>query len=99
MPMTNLYCNPHRLSQLRHRDQIDSVRPQRPRIEFRVLTDDNLPGVTLDLQHVQRGSGSDSQALALTNRKIVNAGMLADYAPIGSHHFSRSFQWRLTLLG
>src|SRR5206468_8443936 len=78
----------HRLAQFRDRNQVDAMRAERARIEFFVLADDDLASVSLDLEDIKWRASSDAETLALSHREIVNAGVFADDAPVGSHHLA-----------
>ena len=51
---------------------------------FFLIADDDLALVALDLDHVERRTGGDAQALALAYGEVVNAVVLADYFAVGS---------------
>src|SRR5579863_6392215 len=64
-----------------------------------VTTHDDLLLRAADLDHVQRRSSGDAKSLSLTDREVMNAGVLADDFTTCSHEFASCIRQRLTLLG
>src|SRR5580704_4549229 len=54
MAMADFHSDSHGLAQLVHRDQIDPMCAQSAGVEFLLLTNHHLAGVSLDLDHVER---------------------------------------------
>src|SRR5579864_1941322 len=96
--MTDLDGNSHRLDDVLHGNQVDTARKESAGVEFLIAADNHLPGVSLDLDHVERRSGRYAQALALTHGKVVNAAVLADHLATRGHQFSGGVVKRFSLL-
>ncbi len=57
-----------------------------------------MPRVVLDLDHVERRTGGYAESLALADRKIVHAGVLANYLAVGGDHLAGNVGRRVALL-
>src|SRR5215469_3247076 len=62
-----------------------------------VAADHHLLLRSADLDNVQRGSGGDTEPLALANGEVMNAGMLADDFSVRSDKFPGGIGKRLSL--
>src|ERR1022692_92848 len=88
MFVPDLYRNPHRLAQLGRRHQVHPARAEGARVKLLVFADYYLPGLVVDLNHVQRRTGGYAKSLALPDREVVNSGVLADHLAVGGNHFA-----------
>src|SRR5450755_2038201 len=99
MAVPDLYRDPHRLVQIRHRDQVRSMRPQAARVKILLITDHNLPSISLNLQNVQWRTGGHAQPLALANGEVMDATMFGDHLTVGRDQFARGVRQRVAPLG
>ena len=63
------------------------------------MADDDLAGVSLDLNHIKRRTRCHSKALSLAHREVVDAAMLANDRAISRDQFAGGIGQRFTLLG
>ncbi len=68
-------------------------------VEFFLVADHHLAGVSLDLDHVKRRTRGHAKALALTHGEVVDAAMLANDFAVGRDQLAGSVGQRLALLG
>src|SRR2546423_10167215 len=61
-------------------------------------TDSDLLVGAADLDHIERRSGRYAKSLALANREIVNATVLADHVAVCGHQIAGSVGQSLALL-
>jgi len=64
------------------------MRPQRWSVEIFGVAYDNLVHVAFNLDYVQRRAGRYAETLALSDSKIVNAGVLTNNLAIRRDKFS-----------
>ncbi len=88
MPVTNLHGDSHGLAQIVHRNQVGAPRDQGLRIQILRVANDNLPLIALDLNYVERRTGGHSQALALSDGKVVDTDVLTDDPAIGGNQLA-----------
>src|SRR6185312_4857927 len=97
--MTDFCSDTHRLRQPLHGDPVQLMNPHRLGVKLFPAANDHLASIAADLQNVQRRSGRNAQALALANRKVMNAMVRSDYLARRSHQLAGRIGQRFILLG
>src|SRR5258708_37610889 len=64
-----------------------------------IAADDHLLVGSVNLDHVERRSGRDAEALALADSEVVNAGVLADHFSVRGHKLAGRVGQSLATLG
>src|ERR1700678_2594218 len=75
------------------------MRSQGSRIKMLISADHHLLVRSVDLDHVERRTGRHAQSLALADREIVNAAVLADHFAVCSYQLTRSVGQSFALIG
>src|SRR5580700_3150471 len=88
--MTNLHGYSHRLAKFIHGDKIQTPGAQFARIKMLVAADHDLLVGAIYLNHIERRSGRNPKALALSHGEVVNAAVLTDHLSTRGYQLTRS---------
>src|SRR6204780_938979 len=98
MPVPDLYLSAHPPIQPRNGNPVQPLRPQRTAQQLRLRAHRYPLAVAIDGDHVERGRGSQSESLSLSNGKVVHPIVCSPELTAHRNQLSRGVRYGFALL-